>query len=131
MKKLAACALLYVIASMPAYAVDVAPPYASFDLNTETLDASTKKNRQFIVERIESLSKFGLLQANDSFSMYGKLSFRHSGTGNGTNHSAPVYGLHGQFNSTHGIGIHFGWDRYIVKQSSGDNVYTLTATVQF
>ncbi len=133
MKKIAAIPLLYAIVSIPAYAADD-NAYASLRLDNEILNTPAAETRQFIVERIEKLSKFSLLQVNDHFSLYGKLSFPRirSGDADSVMHSdAPTYGLRGQFDSTPRIGIRFGWDRYIAGQNTNDNLYSLTAVVKF
>lgn len=134
MKKIAAIALLYAIAAMHACAADDSNAYSPLKLDLDTPDMHTSETRQFIVERIENLSKFSLLQVNDNFSLYGKLSFPRISSGNADSvihRDAPAYGLHGQFDSTPRIGIRFGLDRYIAGESSGDNLYSLTAVVKF
>ncbi len=134
MKKIAAIALLYTIASMPAFAADDDNAYAPPKLDMETLNTPADETRQLIVERIERLSKFSLLQVNDNFSLYGKLSFPRINAGDaasGTHRNAVTYGLQGQLDSTPKIGIRFGWDRYIAGRNTSDNLYSLTAVVKF
>ncbi len=133
MKKIAAILLLYAIASMPVHAADD-NTYALRQPATDTPDTSAAETRQFIVERIEKLSKFSLLQVNDKFSLYGKLSFPriNSGDADSTIHrDAATYGLHGQLDSTPRMGIRFGWDRYIAGQNANNNLYSLSAVVKF
>ncbi len=134
MKKIAASTMLYVIASMPAYAADEDNAYVSIKEDNETLNTPAYETRRLIVERVEKLSKFSLLQVNDNFSLYGKLSLPRLKTGDADNvihRNAPTYGLRAQFGSTPRIGIRIGWERYIAGQNANDNLYSLTAVVKF
>jgi hypothetical protein len=133
MKKITAISLLYALASVPAYGAG-ANTYAPLQLNMETPDSPAYETRRFIVERIETLSKFSLLQVDDNFSLYGKLSFPRIDRVNADSmihRNAATYGLRGQFQTGSRIGIRFGWDRYIAGQNANDNLYSLTAVVRF
>lgn len=133
MKKIASIAVLYAIAPMHACAADDSA-YASIKIETSAQEMSVYETRQFIVEKIETLSRFSLLQVNDSFSVYGKLSFpriNHNDAYSGIHRDSATYGLHGQFDSTSRIGIRFGLDRYIAGHNTSGNLYSLTAAVKF
>ena len=128
MKKIAAIALLYAIASLPAFAANDASP----ELNLEIPSPPTDGAERFVVERIEELGRFSLLQMGDRFSLYGRLSLRRVDTVEaGVSHNAPTYGLHGQFDGTRNMVMRFGWDRYAVGPLAGGNLYLLSATLRF
>ncbi|BBI98524.1 hypothetical protein FGKAn22_02170 [Ferrigenium kumadai] len=133
MKKIAAIALLSAIVPVPVYAVDD-NAYVSIKADDEALNTPAYETRRLIVERLEKLSKFSLVEVSDNFSLYGKLSFpriKSSDADNVIQRDAPTYGLHAQFNSPLRIGIRFGWDRYIAGQNANGNLYSLTAAVKF
>ncbi|HXU93677.1 MAG TPA: hypothetical protein VFP33_08485 [Gallionella sp.] len=133
MKKIAAVILLCAVAPLPAYASDDDNVYASANADDEALNKQAHENRRFIVEKFEKLSKFSLLQVNDNFTLYGKLSFPRikSGDDSAIHRDGATYGLRGQFDSTSRVGIRFGWERYIAGQNTNDNLYSLTAVVRF
>lgn len=133
MKKIATSALLYAaVSAMPAYAADDDIAYVSLSPEMDAPNMSVNETRRFIVERIEKLSKFSLLQVNDNFSLYGKLSFPRIGHSNSEIHrNSATYGVHAQFDGTPGLGIRFAVDRYIAGPNAGDNLYSVTANFKF
>lgn len=127
MNRIAAFALLYAVASMPALAADDSA-YAP----AET-DASPQITLKALKAEIERMSTFSLLEKNGGFSLYGKLSIPRISSAEefAARRDAPTYGLRGQLVDTPKMGIKFGWDRYIAGKNSGDNLYSLTAVVRF
>lgn len=133
MKKIAAIALLYATAAMPAFASeDYAAPEA------DTPEALRNASLDKIREKADRLSTFSLVELNGNFSLYGKLSIPRITTGDeaGARHNTATYGLHGQFGGTPGTGIQkmgfrFGWNRYLSGRNTGDNLYSLTAEIKF
>jgi hypothetical protein len=132
MKRIAAITLLYAIAAMSAFAADDnAYP------NPDTPDALRNAMLGEIRAKADRLSKFSLLELNDNFSLYGKLSIpRLTGHEAGIQRNAVTYGLHGQLGSIQGMGIpkmgiRFGWNRYLAGSNTGDNLYSLTAEFKF
>lgn len=133
MKKIAAVALLYAIAAMQALASEdyaIPEPDAPEAPRNATLDK--------IREKADRWSTFSLVEVNDNFSLYGKLSIPRITTGSeaGMQHNAATYGLHGQFGGPPGVGIkkmgfRFGWNRYLAGRNTGDNIYSLTAEIKF
>lgn len=130
MNRIAVVALLYVVASLPAFAADDASP----ELNLSIPSPPTDDAGRFFVERIEELGRFGLLQMGDGFALYGRLSLRRiDAIEAGLSHKAATYGLHGQFefDGARNMVMRFGWDRYAVGPHAGGNLYLLSATIQF
>lgn len=129
MKKITAIVLLFAIASMPAVADDNALAPAKPDMNAlDEPDGGVSK------ADIERMSRFNLLQRNNNFSLYGKLSIPRLDTGDaqsGGYRNATTYGLHGQLDTAPNMGIRFGWDRYVAGQNADDNLYSLTAVFKF
>ncbi|WP_435627565.1 hypothetical protein [Candidatus Ferrigenium straubiae] len=133
MKKIATIALLYAIAAMPVYAAeDYLVPEADAP---DVLRSATLGKIRASADR---LSTFNLLEVNNNFSLYGKLSIPRLTTGieTGIQRNAVTYGLHGQLGSMAGIGIpkmglRFGWNRDLVGPDSGGNMYSLTAEIKF
>lgn len=129
MKKIIVIALLYAIASVPAFAADKTD-VPGFDSGTPVLPADDAD--RFVVERIEELGRFSLLQMGDRFALYGRLSLRRlDAIEAGMFHNAATYGLHGQFDGTRNMVMRFGWDRYAVGPHAGGNLYLLSATFRF
>lgn len=127
MKKITVIALLYAIASLPAFAADDASPELNLEIPSPPDDAE-----RFVVERIEELGRFSLLQMGDRFALYGRLSLRRiDAVEAGVSHNAPTYGLHGQFDGARNMVMRFGWDRYAVGPYAGGNLYLLSATIRF
>lgn len=134
MKKIAAIALLSAIAPVPVYAVTDDDTYVSIKSDNETLNTPAYETKRVIVERIEKLSKFSLLEVNDDFSLYGKLCLpriRSDDADNLVHRNGPTFGLRAQFNSTPRIGIRLGWERYIAGPNANGSLYSLTAAVKF
>lgn len=128
MKKIAAIVLLYVIATLPAFAADNdAHALSEPDAGTPPFPALDA-----LKSEVARLSSFKLLQVSDSFSLYGKLSVpRITAAEVGAHRSSATYGLRGQLGGRSRVDIRFGWDRYIAGQYPNDNLYSLTATVDF
>lgn len=133
MKKIATIALLYAIASTPSFAADnyLAP-------EAEAADAHRNAMLGEIRAKADQLSTFSLLEVNNNFSLYGKLSVPRLTTSieTGMQRNAVTYGLHGQLGSMAGIGIpkmgiRFGWNRDLAGPDSGSNMYSLTAEIKF
>lgn len=127
MNRIAAIALLYAVASMPAVAAD-----DSAYMPAET-DATPQAALKKLKAEIERMSTFSLLEKNGSFSLSGKLSIPRLSSADefATRRDAPTYGLRSQLVDTPTMGVKFGWDRYIAGKNSGDNLYSLTAVVRF
>jgi len=126
MRKIAVIALLYVIAVSPACADD------AYGLAGPDADAGLLSADSGLESGLARLSTFSLLQVSDNFSLHGRLSVpRITAAETGVQRNAATYGLRGQFDSSPKLGVRFGWDRYVAGQNSGDNLYSLTATVKF
>ena len=130
MRKIATIALLYAIAATPAFAAE--------DYAVQEPDTLRNAMLDKIRTKADQLSTFSLLELNDNFSVYGKLSIPRLTTGNEAmmQRSAVTYGLHGRLGSTQGmgipkVGIRFGWNRYLAGPDTGGNLYSLTAEVKF
>lgn len=133
MKKIAAIALLYAITAMPAFA-------AEDYLALEGDGPDALENAMFGKTRAKTdrLSTFSLLELNNNFSLYGKLSIPRLTTTveTGMQRNAVTYGLHGRLGSMSGIGIpkmgiRFDWNRYLAGPDSSGNLYSLTAEIKF
>lgn len=128
MKKIAVIALLQFLASLPAMAADDVSP----ELNLEIPDPPADGADRFVIERIEELGRFSLLQLGDRFALYGRLSLRSiDAVEAGVSHNAATYGLHGQFDGARNMVMRFGWGRYAVGPHAGANLYLLSATIRF
>lgn len=127
MKKIAVIALLHVFASLPAYAVDEASPELNLEIPNPPADEATR----LFVERLKEMGRFGLLQVGDGFSLYGQLSVPRLAAVSGMPRNSAAGGLHVQFDGVRGVGLHFGWDRYVAGPDSGGSLYTLGATLRF
>lgn len=140
MRKIAAIALLYAISAAPAFASDdyaYSEPGAPDALGYVT-PSEIMANISEIRIKADRLSTFSLVELNDNFSLYGKLSVPRLTSGNETmmQHGAVTYGLHGQVGSLPGmgipkVGIRFGWNRHLTGQDTGGNLYSLTAEIKF
>ncbi len=138
MKKITAVALLYAISAMPAFAADdyVYPePDAPGKLGNTMLSNAMRGG---INAKANRLSTFSLLELNNNFSLYGKLSIPRLTTGDETmmQRNAVTYGLHGRLEGLPGVGIpkmgvRFDWNRYLAGPNTGGNLYSLTAEVKF
>lgn len=138
MKKITAVALLYAISAMPAFAADdyVYPePDAPGKLGNAMLSNAMRGG---INAKANRLSTFSLLELNNNFSLYGKLSIPRLTTGDETmmQRNAVTYGLHGRLEGLPGVGIprmgvRFDWNRYLAGPNTGGNLYSLTAEVKF
>lgn len=130
MKRISVVALLYAIAGLPAYAADDGA-YVFSAPDADRLLPPAVRSWKAELARLGTIS---LWQVNDGLALYGKLSVRHLHAGDaeaGIHYNSPTYGLRGQFDSPQGIGIRFGWDRYVAGANSGDDLYSLSATVKF
>lgn len=127
MIRIAAIALLYAAASLPAMAAED-DIYTPADTNAPSQPPLTMVKAQ-----IERMCTFSLLETDGNFSLYGKLSIPRITTaqGVGPQPEAATYGLHGQFDRSARMGFKFGWDRYIAGQNAGNNLYSLSAVVRF
>jgi len=88
-----------------------------------------------------SLAVLGILPLNDSFNVYGKLGVAVTKTTvssnlspmNDATHTGVTYGLGGEYNVNHNVGVRMGWDHYTaaVKELGGhdNNVGANVATV--
>lgn len=131
MKKIVAIALIYAVFAPPVFAAD--------DYYTaQEQDARVDAMREKIRTKADQLSTFSLLELNDNFSVYGKLSIpRLAVHDDGMNQrNAVTYGLHGKLGSIPGlgipkVGIRFGWNPHFAGQNTGGNLYSLTAEVKF
>lgn len=133
MKKIATIALLYAITTMPAFAAEdyLAPEADAPDVLRNAMLGEIRA-------KADRLSTFSLLEVNNNFSLYGKLSVPRLTTGieTGMQRNAVTYGLHGRLGSMAGIGIpkmgiRFGWNRDLAGQNTGGNLYSLTAEIKF
>lgn len=139
MRKIAAIALLYAISATPAFAADdyaYSEPGAPDALGYAT-PSEIRANISKIRAKAGRLSTFSLVELNDNFSLYGKLSApRFTGDDAMLQRNAVTYGLYGRLGSVSGVGIpkmgiRFGWNRYLAGPDTGGNLYSLTAEVKF
>lgn len=124
MKKIAVVALLHTLVSTPVFAAaDMSP-----GLNLGTPLPPADEGARLFVERLEELGRFSLMQVGDGLLLYGQLFAPRLAAGMPRN--AAACGLHMQFDGGQGVGLHFGWDRYVTGTDSG-GFYSLGATFRF
>jgi len=130
MKRIAAVALLYVIAALPAAAAED----NVYAFPVPDTDAPLPPDVAALKSELARLTWFSLLHEADSFSIYGGLfipRLHADGAEAGVRRNAPTYGLHAQLYGSPGIGVRFSWDRDVAGGRSGDNRYSLSATIKF